>query len=148
MRLILVAIVLTGALVSGPAAADHRRHVYAWPYVGFGYYSHPFGYYGPYYSPWYGPRFGVGIHIGDRYPVRRARTERVERGEQRALTLYVYPAAGQSEQQTADDRYECHVWAADRSGHDPTLGTGTRADADSYTRAFSACMEGRNYVVK
>ena len=141
MRFILVAIVLGSALASGPAAADHRRHVYAWPYVGF-------GYYGPYYSPWYGPRFGVGIHIGDRYPVRHTRrTERVER-EERALTLYVYPAAGQSEQQTADDRYECHVWAADRSGHDPTLGAGTRADAESYTRAFSACMEGRNYVVK
>jgi len=146
MRVFLVAIVLAAALSSWPAAADHRHRVYAGPFVGFGY-TYPFGY-GPYYSPWYGPHFGVGIHIGDRYPTRRARTERVERGEQRGLTLYVYPAAGQSETQTADDRYQCHVWAADRSGHDPTLGTGTRADAESYTRAFSACMEGRDYVVK
>lgn len=141
MRVVLVAIVLLAALSSGPAAADHRHRIYAWPYVGF-------GYYGPYYSPWYGPQFGVGIHLGDRYPVRRVRSARVERGEERGLTLYVYPAAGQSEAQTADDRYQCHVWAADRSGHDPTLGTGTRGDAESYTRAFSACMEGRDYVVK
>lgn len=149
MRVVLVAIVLAAALSSWPAAADHRHRVYARPYVGFGYtYGYPFGYYGPYYSPWYGPRFGVGLHIGDRYPVRRVRSQRVENGEQRALTLYVYPAAGQSEAQMAEDRYQCHVWAADRSGHDPTLGAGTRADADGYTRAFSACMEGRNYVVK
>ena len=149
MRVVLVAIILAAALSSWPAAADHRYRVYTRPYVGFGYtYGYPFGYYGPYYSPWYGPRFGVGIRIGDRYPARRARSERVERGEQRALTLYVYPAAGQSEAQTAEDRYQCHVWAADRSGHDPTLGAGTRDDAESYTRAFSACMEGRDYVVK
>jgi hypothetical protein len=139
MRVFFAAIVLAGGL-AGPAAAQHR-HVHVWPYVGFGYYD-------PYYYPWYGPRFGIGIHLGDRYPVRRARPEHVERGEQRGLTLYVYPAAGQSEAQTADDRYQCHVWAADRSGHDPTLGAGTRADAENYTRAFSACMEGRNYVVK
>jgi len=147
MRVVLVAIVLAAALSSWPAAADHRHGVYAGPFVSFGY-TYPFCYYGPYYSPWYGPHFGVGIHIGDRYPTRRVRTERVEPGEQRGLTLYVYPAAGQSEAQTAEDRYQCHVWAADRSGHDPTLGTGTRADAESYTRAFSACMEGRDYVVK
>jgi hypothetical protein len=60
----------------------------------------------------------------------------------------VYPAAGQSESQTADDRYQCHGWAADASGHDPTLGAGSREDAESYTRAFTACMEGRDYVVK
>ena len=71
-----------------------------------------------------------------------------EREQQRALKLYVYPAAGQSEAQTSEDRYQCHVWAADQSGHDPTLGAGSRDDAESYTRAFTACMEGRNYVVK
>ena len=38
--------------------------------------------------------------------------------------------------------------AADESGYDPTNGAGDRDDADSYTRAFTACMEGRNYVVK
>jgi hypothetical protein len=135
-------------LAALPLEASHGHRVIGRPYIGFGYtYGYPYGWYDPFYSPWYGPRFGVGVHI-DRHPVRRARTERVERGEQRALKLYVYPAAGQTEAQTAEDRYQCHVWAADQSGHDPTLGAGTREDADSYTRAFTACMEGRNYVVK
>lgn len=140
MRASLFAAVAAAVLCSLPAQASHRHYDFG-PYVGF-------GYYGPYswYSPWYGPRFGVGIHVGPRYPVRRARSS--ERAEQRALKLYVYPAAGQSEAQTTEDRYQCHVRAADQSGHDPTLGTGSRDEAESYTRAFTACMEGRNYVVK
>ena len=112
------------------------------PYFGFSYGFDPYSYY----SPWYGPQFGVGVRVGVR--VSRAATRTTERREQRTLKLYVYPAAGQSEAQTAEDRYQCHVWAADESGHDPTLGTGSRDEAESYTRAFTACMEGRNYVVK
>lgn len=148
MRAWILAAAAVAALTSLPASADHRHRVfYPHPYVSVGY-GYPFGYgfYRPYYHPWYGSSFGVGVHI-DRSSSRRVRTSRTER-EQGALTLYVYPAAGQSEQQTADDRYECHVWAADRSGYDPTLGTRGRDEAESYTRAFSACMEGRDYVVK
>jgi hypothetical protein len=148
MRAFIFSVACVVGLAALPLEASHGHRVIARPYFGFGYtYGYPYGFYDPFYSPWYGPRFGVGVHV-DRYPVRRARTERVERGEQRALKLYVYPAAGQSEAQTAEDRYQCHVWAADQSGHDPTLGAGTREDADSYARAFTACMEGRNYVVK
>jgi hypothetical protein len=138
MRTMILAMLGAFALVSLPAEASHRYHFHG-PYVGFGY---GFGY--PYYSPWFGPSFGVGVRVGDR--ARRVRNS--EPGEQRALKLYVYPAAGQSEAQTSEDRYQCHVWAADQSGHDPTLGAGSRDDAESYTRAFTACMEGRNYVVK
>ncbi len=142
MRTLFLAVLGAAALLSLPAEASHRHHFHS-SYVGLGY-----GFYGPYsyHSPWFGPRIGVGIHVGDRYPARRVRT--TERAEQRALKLYVYPAAGQSEAQTSEDRYQCHVWAADESGHDPTLGAGSRDDAESYTRAFTACMEGRNYVVK
>jgi hypothetical protein len=127
MRALLLSAVGVVALWSAPAEASPW---YFSPYVGFGY-----GIYGPYpyYSPWYGPR-------------RAARVTQPQ--QQRALKLYVYPAAGQSEAQTADDRYQCHLWAADQSGHDPTLGAGSRDDAENYTRAFTACMEGRNYVVK
>ena len=139
MRTAILALAAAAAVFSLPAAASHRHHFHG-PYVGFGY-----GY-APYYSPWYGPHFGVGIRVGDRYPSRRVRT--TERSQERALKLYVYPAAGQSEAQTSEDRYEGHVWAADESGHDPTLGAGSRDDAESYTRAFTACMEGRSYVVK
>lgn len=34
--------------------------------------------------------------------------------------LFIYPAAGQSEQQLADDRYACHERAVGESGFDPT----------------------------
>jgi hypothetical protein len=141
MRALLLAAAGVLAVWSVPAEASHWHFG---PYVGFGY-----GLYGPYpyYSPWYGPRVGVAIQTPPRYQRRNTRATQAQQ-EQRALKLYVYPAAGQSEAQTADDRYQCHLWAADQSGHDPTLGAGSRADAEDYTRAFTACMEGRNYVVK
>ena len=154
MRAWILAIAGVAALVSLPANADHRhyRGHYARPFVSLSY-GYPFSYY-DYYRPYshfypygygFGPTFGVGV--GQRYPVRRVRTERAG-GEQSALKMYVYPAAGQTEAQTAEDRYQCHVWAADQSGFDPTLGAGRREDAEGYSRAFTACMEGRNYVVK
>src|SRR5512139_1836495 len=62
--------------------------------------------------------------------------------------LFVYPAKGQSEQQQADDRYECHRWAADQTRYDPVdsdYDAGRRAD---YLRAMTACLTGRGYSVK
>ena len=149
MRTWILAVVGAITLISLPAQAQHR-HWYPRPYVGFSYgygYGSPFypgwGYYDPWYSPWYGPRVGVGVRVdGNRGRV----TEKA--AEPQALKLYVYPSAGQTEAQLSEDRYQCHTWAADQSGYDPTLGTKRRADADNYTRAFTACMEGRNYVVK
>ncbi len=149
MRAAILAIVGTMALISLPAQAQHR-HWYPRPYVGFSYgygFGSPFypswGYYDPWYSPWGGPRVGVGVRVdGNRSRV----TERP--ADPQALKLYVYPSAGQTEAQLSEDRYQCHTWAAEQSGYDPTLGTKRRADADGYTRAFTACMEGRNYVVK
>ena len=43
--------------------------------------------------------------------------------------LYVYPANGQTPEQTDRDRYECHVWAVQQTGVDPS-----RADANPYER--------------
>jgi hypothetical protein len=43
--------------------------------------------------------------------------------------LYVYPANGQTPEQTDRDRYECHVWAVQQTGVDPS-----RADASPYER--------------
>ncbi len=34
--------------------------------------------------------------------------------------IIVYPAQGQSPQQLERDRYECHVWAVQQSGYDPS----------------------------
>ena len=43
--------------------------------------------------------------------------------------VFVYPANGQSAEQTERDRYECHVWAVQQTGVDPS-----RADASAYER--------------
>jgi hypothetical protein len=120
---------------------------FGYGYPGYGYPYYPYGgFYRPYgYGPWYGyPTIGVGVGVTP----RSGHSEEKSGGEQGALKMYVYPSAGQSESQMAEDRYQCHVWAAGQSGYDPTLGTGKREDADGYTRAFTACMQGRNYVVK
>ena len=61
--------------------------------------------------------------------------------------LYVYPAQGQSEQQQADDRYECHRWAVDQTDYNPLddeYDVDLRAD---YLRAMTACLTGRGYTV-
>jgi hypothetical protein len=61
--------------------------------------------------------------------------------------LYVYPAQGQSEQQQADDRYDCHRWAVDQTGYNPLdddYDADWRAD---YLRAITACLTGRGYTV-
>jgi hypothetical protein len=68
--------------------------------------------------------------------------------------IFVYPKNGQSAEQTAKDRYECHRWAASETGFDPTqAGGGVPAEQngdkrDDYHRAMAACLEGRGYSVK
>jgi hypothetical protein len=64
--------------------------------------------------------------------------------------LYVYPRKGQS----STDRYECHSWAVQQTGYDPTEPLGgvdesqvTEKRAD-YRRAETACLEARGYSVK
>lgn len=140
---LLSAVVLTAVPIADAAA--HGRHYRPHTRIsvglgyGFGYgYYRPFGYY---YPPGY---LGVGV-----WPApRRHRVKDEQPAEPRMKQLYVYPAAGQSEEQLADDRYNCHVWAADQSDFDPTLGAGSAEEADDYARAFTACMEARDYVVK
>lgn len=34
--------------------------------------------------------------------------------------LYIYPATGQTEEELATDRYECHLWASAETHFDPT----------------------------
>jgi hypothetical protein len=67
---------------------------------------------------------------------------------------FIYPKNGQSEQQQATDRYECHKWAADQSHYDPTqLAGGMPADQiverrSGYFRAMTACLTSRGYSAK
>ncbi len=62
--------------------------------------------------------------------------------------LYVYPARGQSEQQTADDRYECHRWAVEQTGFDPVESNYDADRREEYLRAVTACLTGRGYTVR
>ncbi|HEX6512012.1 MAG TPA: hypothetical protein VF157_06930 [Chloroflexota bacterium] len=61
--------------------------------------------------------------------------------------VYAYPMNGQSEEQQATDRYECHKWAVAQSGFDPTQSTGA-GNAIDYRRAMAACLDGRGYTAK
>jgi hypothetical protein len=84
-------------------------------------------------------------------------------------SLFVYPKNGQSADQQARDRFECHTWARDQSGFDPTQpGSAAAPDApppgaappaaaamtaspakrQDYLRAETACLEGRGYSVR
>ena len=68
--------------------------------------------------------------------------------------IFVYPREGQGEEQVAFDRYECHRWASDETGFDPTQPWGGVAEVqagalrEAYLRAMTACLEGRGYSVR
>ena len=68
--------------------------------------------------------------------------------------LFVYPQNGQSPDQQATDRYECHSWAASQTSFDPTQPGGgvdpdqTVTKGADYKRAMRACLEGRGYSVR
>jgi len=67
--------------------------------------------------------------------------------------LIIYPKNGQSAEQQAADKYDCHSWARSQTGFDPTEpgggvppgGGGAQAN---YDRAMSACLTARGYEVK
>ncbi len=68
--------------------------------------------------------------------------------------LIIYPKNGQSTEQQAADRYECHNWARSQTGFDPTQPgggmppPGAERGRTDYNRAMSACLTARGYEVK
>jgi hypothetical protein len=135
------------------------RFVVVAPPIGIG-----VGFLPPYYTTvWFG---GIPYYYADQtyYTWQPARREYVvtrppdEKPAQVGASgndeVFVYPKNGQSEAQQSTDRYECHAWAVQQSGFDPTRPGGGVADdaiearrAD-YRRAEGACLEGRGYSVK
>lgn len=85
------------------------------------------------------PPAGAGAQAGDT-------------GGRGAMSLFVYPKNGQTQQQTADDRYQCHQWAVGQTGFDPTNSANdtqaATATPDNYKRAITACLEARGYSVR
>jgi hypothetical protein len=62
--------------------------------------------------------------------------------------LYVYPRNGQSDEQMATDKFECHKWAVSQSGFDPTRSSNPQGTSADYQRAFGACLDARGYSAK
>jgi hypothetical protein len=68
--------------------------------------------------------------------------------------LFVYPRKGQSAEQQAKDRYECHLWVVGQIGWDPTQPKGVLSEAQmsqkraDYKRAMGACLDAHDYTVK
>jgi hypothetical protein len=64
--------------------------------------------------------------------------------------LIAYPKNGQSQEQLGKDKFECHRWAVEQTGFDPTQVGGGAAPGNrsNYQRAQAACLEGRGYSVK
>ena len=68
--------------------------------------------------------------------------------------LFVYPREGQSDEQIALDRYECHIWARSQTDFDPTQPGGgvdsyqVESKREDYNRAMKACLEARGYSVQ
>jgi len=62
--------------------------------------------------------------------------------------VYLYPRNGQSEAQTQNDRYECHSWAVNQTGFDPTRSSQQSGSAADYRRAMIACLDARGYSAR
>jgi hypothetical protein len=109
----------------------------------------------PYYTTvWFG---GSPYYFADNtyYTYRSERREYVVTEPPRGSDeSFAYPRNGQSEEQQATDRDECHRWAVARTGFDPTrragnvAGTDMRSKKVDYRRAETACLDARGYSVR
>jgi len=159
-----------------PGGADVHWHGAPYYYHGGSWYHHdgdhwvvvlpPVGIVAPFLPPYYST-FWVGgypyYYANDAYytwhpPQGYVVTQPPPANDQQATPpasdLFVYPMHGQSEQQQATDRYECHAWAVGETGFDPVKPQGG-VDAASwahkredYQRALAACLSARGYSVR
>ena len=66
----------------------------------------------------------------------------------------IYPRKGQSEEQQAKDRYECHTWAVGQTNYDPTIFPSGIPDDQimqkraDYQKAMGSCLDSRGYTAK
>jgi hypothetical protein len=65
-----------------------------------------------------------------------------------AADVYLYPRNGQSTEQTQNDRYECHSWAVNQTGFDPTRAGQQSGSPAEYRRAMIACLDARGYSAR
>ncbi len=104
-------------------------------------------------APYYYANEVYYAHRGDGYAVVEPPKGEVGRPTP-ADRLFIYPRLGQSEAQQAEDREACHGWAVEQTGYDPRQPAGEAAEGASaekrpdYSRAMTACLDGRGYTVK
>jgi hypothetical protein len=125
----------------------------------------PIGLFVPFLPPYYATVWVGGVpyyyanevyyaHRGNGYVVVEPPKDDVSEAPPPADKLFVYPRLGQSEQQKADDQYDCHRWAVNQTGFDPTQLPGSASEPQTgekradYQRAIAACLDGRGYTVK
>jgi hypothetical protein len=124
----------------------------------------PIGLFVPFLPPYYTTIWLGGIpyyYANEVYYARRANGYVVveppkgeARQEPKSGQMFIYPRQGQSEETQATDRYECHRWAVDQTGYDPTMSPPEMPEAQTlqtkteYQRAMGACLDGRGYTVK
>jgi|GEM_PF-6533864 len=94
---------------------------------------------------------GSGYRVVDRPADDDGWAEDVAQNDQ---AQYAYPRQNQSEEQQSRDKWECHSWAQQQSGFDPTRAQGgvpadeTARRRDDYQRANAACMDARGYEMR
>ena len=103
-------------------------------------------------SYWYANGVYYREYAGGGYEVVPSPIMAVPDGSGSVARTYIYPKLGQSAEKQASDEYECHRWAVNQTGFDPTAaatgqGTGSTQRSD-YARAQGACLEGRGYTVR
>lgn len=73
-----------------------------------------------------GAVFGVSIFLALRPPIAGAQTD-----------MFIYPAKGQNQAQQDKDRYECHSWAVQQTGFDPSKPQSANSQSASQRRSSS-----------
>ncbi|MEJ0085258.1 MAG: DUF6515 family protein [Pseudomonadota bacterium] len=69
-------------------------------------------------------------------------------------SVFVYPKNGQTPEELARDRFDCHQFALQQTGFDPTASGGGVPASElatrkaDYLRAQAACLDGRGYSVR
>ncbi len=108
-RIRLAALAILIGLLPATASAYHRNHIqrHHWArHHAPGLHFYPVL---PLYAPYAAAPAPTVVEV-EAHPVAGASSK-----------LFAYPAQGQSEQLQAQDRYECHSWAARESGFDPVV---------------------------
>src|SRR5215475_9155522 len=96
------------------ATLPHYYTTYYWGGVPY--------YYANYTYYQWDPNMGQYVTVAPPSGVARLRTTPTPAGAQPApaQNLIVYPKNGQSQEQTGTDKFECHKWAREQTGFDPT----------------------------